>query len=131
MERRRDRYLIIYVWKIIQALAPNLLGHDKIMVVMNLRRGRMCRVPSLNHQVPAYVQTMRENSFSVYGPRLFNSLPREMRDYDGSLAAFKRRLDAFLATVPDKPMLPQHHQCSAGNDLISQLNEMRIDSSMC
>ena len=48
----------------------------------------------------------------------------------GSLVAFKRRLDAFLATVvPDRPMLPQHHQCSAGNDLISQLNQKRIDSS--
>ena len=41
LERRRDRYIIMYVWKVIQALAPNLLGHDKIMVVVNLRRGRL------------------------------------------------------------------------------------------
>ena len=131
LERRRERYVIMYIWKIIQKLAPNLLGNDRVTSYVNLRRGRLCNVPSLNRGAPMFVQTLRENSFSVRGPALFNSIPKDIRDFDGSLATFKRRLDKFLATVPDRPMLLQYYQCSASNGLVDQLAQMRVESSMC
>ena len=130
LERRRERYVVLYVWKIVQQFAPNLLGNDRIVIVESLRRGRLCLVPSLNHRAPAYVQSLRENSFSVCGPKLFNVMPRHIRDFDGLLTTFKGRLDTFLATVPDKPMTPQYYQCSAGNGLIDQLAQMRVESLM-
>ena len=46
LERRRDRYVVIYVWKIIQGLVPNLLGRDKIKYVStNPRIGRYSLLP--------------------------------------------------------------------------------------
>ena len=60
LERRRDRYAIIYIWKIIQGLVPNLLGKDRIRPVdTNVRLGRYCVLPNLNHNAPRYVQTLR------------------------------------------------------------------------
>ena len=109
LERRRDRYTVMYVWKIIQGLAPNLLGNDKIQCnESNQRLGRYCILPSLNRTAPNYVQTLRENSFSVYGPRLFNELPRQIRNFDGSLDTFKRKLDEYLMGLRMYPMILQN-----------------------
>ena len=46
-----------------------------------------------------------EGSFSVNGPKLFNSLPSHLRNMTGvSPQDFKRELDKFLGTVPDEPL---------------------------
>ena len=36
-----------------------------------------------------------EASFSVMAPQLFNSLPSEIRDFQGSMNGFKVKLDRF------------------------------------
>ena len=116
LERRREGYIIIYTWKIIEGLAPNLLGNDPIeLVEYSQRRGRFCRVPSLNTRATAHMRTLKENSFSVNGPRLFNMMPRGLRDHVTSLCSFKRKLDNFLATVVDDPMVV------GGNSLLVQV----------
>ena len=127
LERRRDRYAIIYVWKIIQGLAPNLLGKDCIRHVdTNLRMGRHCLLPSLNHNAPRYVQTFRENSFCVHGPKLFNVLDRSLRNFDGTLQTFKNHLDKFLATIGDIPLDPTDPQVASSNSLVDQVAQARI-----
>jgi hypothetical protein len=35
------------------------------------------------------------------GPRLFNVLPKDLREEESTLETFKRRLDVFLGTIPD------------------------------
>ena len=131
LERRRDRYAIIYAWKIIQGLAPNMLGRDKIRCVeTNQRLGRYCLLPPLNNKAPNYVQSLREHSFSVHGPRLFNEMTAELRNFDGSLASFKHRLDAYLATVEDKPYDPTEPQVADTNSLIDQIRCARLKSRM-
>ena len=126
LERRRDRYTIIYVWKIIQGLVPNLLGKDKIEhISSNSRIGRCCLLPKLNHKAPRYVQTLRENSFCVHGPKLFNALDPELRNFDGTPEAFKRKLDYFLATVDDVPLDPRNPQVVRSNCLIDQIAHCR------
>ena len=83
---RRHRYILIYVWKIIQGMAPNLLGRDKIRWSDdNARIGRYCVLPPLNNRAPKYIQSLRENSFSVHGPKLFNVMSAELRNFEGSL----------------------------------------------
>ena len=42
LERRRERYQIIYVWKILEGLVPNLSGSSKIEPRLSDRRGRSC-----------------------------------------------------------------------------------------
>ena len=52
-------------------------------------------------------KSLREQSFQIYGPRLFNKFPKKFRDMKRcSVADFKKALDFFLTRVPDKPRAP-------------------------
>ena len=108
LERRRERYTIIYIWKIMENLVPNVSNMDQtgIQWFWHQRRGRNCIVPTANLRGPKHFQTVRYASFGVRGPRLFNMLPKAIRDITGcSVDAFKRSLDKYLATVPDEPQI--------------------------
>jgi hypothetical protein len=77
LERRRGRYIIMYIWKMITGLAPNFESEtSRIVTRYNERRERLCRVPPFNNRAAARVQTLREGSLSVVRPRLFNALPK-------------------------------------------------------
>ena len=67
-QRRLERYRIIYVWKVIEGLTPNcgLISSEHI------RLGRLCEIPALKNKSSRKIQTLRENSFQVHGPKLFN-----------------------------------------------------------
>eukprot|EP00794_Sanderia_malayensis_P003719 gene3719-4239_t len=59
-------------------------------------RGRMLR----------RTQTLRESSFAVRGPQIFNSLPAEIRAVSHcSVTVFKTVLDACLKTILDEPLV--------------------------
>ena len=47
LERRRERYRIIYVWKILEGVVPNLTGRSKITHRSSLRQGRVCCIPAI------------------------------------------------------------------------------------
>ena len=128
LERRRERYLIIYIWKILEDMVPNI-GEEtsKVRCFNNIRRGRLCIVPPLNMRSMASVRTLKEQSFAVRGPQLFNVMPPEIRDYVGSLEGFKKRLDKYLFTVPDKPSMPQYPQPAASNSLLDQIYQQRVE----
>ena len=56
---------------------------------------------------PKVIQNMREASIPVRGQRLFNTLPKEVRDITGcEVETFKRELDKYLRGVPDEPQIP-------------------------
>lgn len=108
LERRRERYMILYVWRIMEKQVPNFCRPDigGIQTAWHPRRGRICRVPTLNLRGPKQFQNVRETSFGVKGPRLFNILPAHIRKLSGcSLDIFKNSLDKYLATVPDEPQI--------------------------
>jgi hypothetical protein len=97
-QRRLERYRIIYSWKILEGLAPNC-GLDE---VYSDRRGREIKIPQLKGKQA--VRTMREQSFQVNGPRLFNSIPKKIRNMTKvPVDKFKEHLDKFLEMVPDEP----------------------------
>ena len=101
-ERRLERYRIIYVWKILEGLVPNC----GIETTLNERLGRFCKLPDLK-KCPTKISRLRENSFQVRAPQLFNSLPKELRDKSKcSLEDFKELLDNHLSRIPDEPNLP-------------------------
>ena len=101
-ERRLERYRIIYVWKIIEGLVPNC----GIEITTNERLGRYCKLLQLK-KCPAKVLRLRENSFQVKGPQLFNTLQKELRDKTKcSLQDFKELLDQHLSKIPDEPNVP-------------------------
>ena len=77
-----------------------------LLITENLRQGRLCEIPPLK-QCSARIQSLRENSFQVQGPRLFNILPQKIRNMTKcSIEDFKFELDRFLGTVPDEPNVP-------------------------
>ena len=108
LERRRERYQIIYVWKIISGRVPNIVGpgEETITCFSHVRRGLLCRLPQINYRCPARVINALSGSLLHRGAKLFNFLPSDIRRLDLELQSFKSKLDKFLLGVPDRPLLP-------------------------
>jgi hypothetical protein len=102
-ERRQERYIIIYSWKILQGLIPDC--GLSVGTVVRSRRGRTLAIPPRSGSRVA-VLTLREKSFFCEGPRLFNSLPADIRDLDVTLPTFKEHEDQYLRGIPDQPAVP-------------------------
>ena len=78
LERRRERYQIIYMWKILEGMVPNLTGRSQIKEKSTFRFGRTCVVPPVATAAKTCLQRLCETSFCVKGPKLFNSLPSHL-----------------------------------------------------
>lgn len=110
VERRIERYRVIYTWKALEQMVPDFGAS----AYETHRHGRLCQIPSVNTKAPLFARTLTEGSLRVRGPRLFNSIPAEVRALTGcSIESFKRSLDKFLRTVPDRPRLPGYAGCSS------------------
>ena len=123
LQRRRERYKILYVWKILQNIVPNI-GEAGIRSRTSTRHGRFCIVPKIITTASTEVQQLKEGSFCVNGAKLFNSLPKTLRNLkDVDLAFFKRKLDQFLWTVADEPLCPGYtaRRRAASNSLLHMI----------
>ena len=109
LQRRRERYCIMHVWKILNDLAPNDID---MSFHLNPRLGPVAELPKLASK-RQHVNTLRDQSFSCLGPRLFNLLPKSMKTIH-SLPVFKSNLDDFLKLFPDTP----GYVAANGNSLI-------------
>ena len=128
VERRRERYIILYVHKILQNIVPNLQdSRFSIKIYRSVRGDLLCKIPSYSRATTAKVRNMIENSFAIRGPRLYNCLPAELRNFQGSFPTFKSKLDKFLLRIYDKPCTPGYYQPTASNSIIAQLAQMRAD----
>ena len=130
LERRRERYLIIYTWKILNNMAPNLQTENKeiISYKYHKRLGRLCDIRPIKSRALTRVKTIKENSFGTLGPKLYNELPKNIRNTNyPSLEKFKKDLDNFLGTILDQPSLPHYHRRAASNSIIDQLAQERAD----
>jgi len=107
IQRRIERYKIIYTWKSIENLVPSI----GISTYHNQRKGRLCRIPPLNNKSPKYIQTIKENSLIITGPQLFNKTPPEVRNLTACpIEQFKTKLDNYLVGIPDEPRVPGYTQ---------------------
>ena len=92
-------------------LVPNICTKEeqKVYAYNNARLGRLCRIPGIITSAPGKIQTLRENSLSIKGSKLFNCLSKEIRNTTNCpVDTFKRRLDKYLTTIPDQSAFPQY-----------------------
>ena len=105
LQRRRERYRIIYVWKILESIVPNI--NNKISPYFHVRHGRKCRIPLINAN--SKVKSAQDSSITFQGVKLFNVLPKEIRNISKvKLEVFKSALDAYLTRIPDEPLLTNY-----------------------
>ena len=64
------------------------------IIIMNKPTGSVMRIV-----------TLKEKSLHYQGPKLYNSLPKCIREIDDNLTNFKTVLDMFLTLLPDCPVL--------------------------
>ena len=98
LQRRRDRYQLLYLWKIINAKVPNDIGIEWRMCN---RKGIVVKIPRMPSSV-AKINSMYDNSFKVYAAKTWNCLPKSVNTAN-TLVTFKSKLDDFLLTVQDCP----------------------------
>ena len=116
--RRFERYKILYSWKVITGKTDNC----GLNFTYNQNIGHT--IETCN--VQKFAQTKRTQSFQYVGPRLFNTLPRYLRDkLDVSLDTWKSELDNLLERIPDNPHTPDtipglcdHYTAGPTNSLI-------------
>ena len=99
LQRRRERYILIQMWKIHYGATSNDLT---IQFHENDRLGPLAIIPPLFKGSSTAHQSLRDASFKVAGPKLWNCIPKSIRKL-GTLDAFKSRLTNFLLSIPDKP----------------------------
>ena len=102
VQRRLERYRVIYLWKIIQGLVPNF----GIKWNNSERRGIYIDIPKSNYKHTAMGKKMRDQSLVVHGGKIFNLLPSELRNCTYNMDTFKQKLDLFLTRIPDHPPCP-------------------------
>ncbi|MEL7079382.1 MAG: reverse transcriptase family protein [Cyanobacteria bacterium J06582_2] len=114
IQRRHERYKILYIYKIKEGLVPNLPPNPfnpavsyAIKFSKTLRHGTRCSIPNpvLYHN-PAEVP--RSSSFALTATNLWNCLHPEISSISNvPVPSFKKQLDKFLDLFPDEP------RCSA------------------
>ena len=62
---------------------------------------------------------------SVLGPRLYNSLPKYLRDIERvKTEKFKFELDKFLELITNQPKMPNYVTASGSNSILDQLSHL-------
>ena len=112
-----QRYSIIFIWKIAQQL---VMGYT-MGFVDNPQRGRLAEGQHLSNQLPLAVRNAREASLPVKGAKLFNMIPKELRDMTGAALQFKAGLDKWLANIPDQPTVNGRQRAAMTNSLLDQV----------
>ena len=72
LQKRRERYIIIYIWKITQHMVLNIdgtIGHT-IKTTKHRRHGTQCVIQYPTNRNPT--QSLQKNAITVFGPRLYN-----------------------------------------------------------
>ena len=74
----------------------------KIKTRKHPRLGTQCVIQYPTNRNPA--QSLQENAITVFGPRVYNSLSKYLRDIDSvKTEKLKLELDKFLEHIPDCP----------------------------
>ena len=102
LQRRRERYCLIHIFKILNNLAPNDLP---IQFSETSRRGLCCKIPPLVRSSKPKYQKLYDESFTVSGAKMWNLLPKNIKSKP-SLDSFKASLTKFIMMIPDNPPVP-------------------------
>ena len=91
-------YGILFIWKLANGLASGFYDFD---FMEDNRRGRLAIVKD----IPVSISVKdRDLSLAVKGAKMFNLLPRYLRDFrSDQVENFKILLDKYLEKIPDNP----------------------------
>ena len=99
LQRRREQYSIIMIFKILHHLVPNDLD---IVFTNSDRRGIRIKIPSVHKGAKIKYITQYDDSFKIRASNLWNSIPAEVTK-KASMESFKIALSKYLITFPDHP----------------------------
>ena len=121
IERRFERFIILYMYRFVIGM------FDFRIFEIYLERGMKVR-RKFKHRAPEAIKKLRQSSFFYRGPQLYNMLPESLRQFEeitspnqSHVMAFKAKLDAFLATVPDQLVTLQRQRAAETNSLVHQI----------
>ena len=99
------------------------IGHT-IKIRKDPRHRTQCVIQYPTNRNPA--QSLQENAITVFGPRLYNSLQKYLRDIESvKTEKFKFELDKFFNTISDQPKMPNDVTASGSNSILNQLTHLR------
>ena len=124
LQRRRERYIIIHIYKVLHNISPN---DTNIKFIYSDRRGIQAVIPPLHRQASSRAQQKYDSSFSVLGPKLWNLLPKSTT-LQTTLASFKSSLQKFLDDTPDKP--PVRGYTTANHNSLLHWRGQNIDGGL-
>ena len=99
LQRRRERFIILVMWKIINKVIPNDID---IKVTHSERRGIKVKVPPLNMDATQRARSLYETSFAIVGPKLWNCIPHRISKLTNK-DSFKVALSKFMMQITDEP----------------------------
>ena len=103
LQRRRERYVILHMWKIWQGAVPNYLD---IQFYDHTRLGTRCKIPAIKRNSTTLSRSIYDPSFAVRGPKLWNAIPKNIKCAP-SFEVFKSKLTShFMSIIPDLPPVP-------------------------
>ena len=118
LQRRRERYSIIHVWKILNDICPNDINMG---FKEHQRNGIRVVIPTLDTKASKAATTLYDNSFAVKAGRLWNTLPKEVNQMT-EMSRFKEKLGIFLNKIPDKPPV-RGYSTSNRNSILDWVNQ--------
>ena len=113
LQRRRERYIILQMWKILHNQSPNDIG---VQFAPISRHGLRAKVPVISKNCRARHQSLYDSSFAVTGPRLWNVIPSELTQ-EADFHKFKITLTKFVKSIPDQPPVTGYTTIN-GNSLL-------------
>ena len=115
LQRRRETFIIIHIWKIKNNIYPNTIDLEfKLHKRTNAMRAVLKPLP----KVTGKLLCKYEESFIIRACKLWNILP-PILSHVTCLNSFKLQLKNFLKNVPDKPPLPGYPVLN-DNSLLNQ-----------
>ena len=108
LQRRRERIMILHLWKILNGINPNTVNMD---FKLHSRSGSIKATIKPLPRIRGRILTSFEQSFTIKAAKLWNVLPAKLTNVT-SLDLFRRELDKCLKEVPDKPPLPGYPHIS-------------------
>ena len=131
LERRRERYMIIYAWQQIEGIKSNILH----LQVSERPRGRLITSGKIPYAINGK-KILESRRTQIYQSpakkmeRLFNILPGRIRKITGtSTETFKKALDNWLRHIPDQPRIDNYGSLVAA-DSNSILHQVKYEAAL-
>ena len=129
MERRRERYVIIYGYQQLEGIKENVLKL-KTSGRSGARRIQLGDVKFYGSDGVRMLPSARTqilNSPARQTERLYNCMPKELREITGvTVESFKKDLDKWLMEeVPDQPRCEGYPVAAASNSIVDQYSHYK------